>query len=53
MKILSIASYALMIFFYVAVLPFAFVVSCFKLALERTDQWLIAVLNNHLERRKK
>jgi len=37
MKLLTIASTWVILFFYVAFLPLAFVISCFKLALSRTD----------------
>jgi hypothetical protein len=56
MKLLTIASTWVILFFYVAFLPLAFVVSCFKLALSRTDvalnKWADRV-EQTLERRKK
>lgn len=56
MKILTIALAALMIFFHVLFLPFAFLISCFKLSLVRTDEAMEVLANEMrktLERRKK
>ena len=56
MKIFTIALSVLMIFFYLLFLPFAFLVSCFKLAVQRTDSTLSELddtLYSHLEKRKK
>ena len=56
MKFLTIVLTVLMIFFYLLFLPFAFLLSCFKLAVQRTDSTLAGLddtLYSHLEKRKK
>jgi len=56
MKLLTMATSAVILFFYFLLLPFAFFISCFKLALRRTDIEInkgCDVINEALERRKK
>lgn len=56
MKLLTIAQNTLILFFYLLCLPFAFFISCFKLALTKTDSLVdksCDTVSELIERRKK
>jgi dolichyl-phosphate-mannose--protein O-mannosyl transferase len=56
MKLLTIVLTVLMIFFYLLFLPFAFLLSCFKLVVQDTDRTVSGIddtLCSYIEKRKK